>query len=63
MCYEDKNVTNIYLIQKDSIKLLEEIIPLKINDHIEISSIKITVPDGTSSFCTCFELKTKNIKK
>ena len=61
--YKDKNVTNIYLIQKNSIKLLEEIIPLEIKDLIEISSIKIIVLDGTSSFCTCFELKNKEYQK
>ena len=41
--YENKDVTNIFLIQKKSIKLLEEIIPLEINDLIEISSKKLLI--------------------
>ena len=61
--YENKDVTNIFLIQKKSIKLLEEIIPLEINDLIEISSIKIIVLDRKNSFCSCFELKNKEYQK
>ena len=61
--YENKDDTYIYLIQNNSIKLLEEIIPLEIKDLIEISSIKIIVLDSTNSFCTCFELKNKEYQK
>ena len=61
--YENKDFTNIYLIQNNSIKLLEEIIPLKIKDLIEISTIKIIVLDNTNEFCSCFELKNKKYQK
>ena len=57
--YEKKDFTNIFLIQNNSIKLLEEIIPLKIKDLIEISSKKIIVLNDTYEFCSCFELKNK----
>ena len=57
--YNGKGFTNIYLIKNKSIKLLEEKIPLDIDDLIEISSIKIIVLDKTNNFCSCFELKNK----
>ena len=55
--------TSIYLIQKGSIKLLEEKLPLRIKDLIEISPTKIITLDYYDNGFICFELKGKEYKK
>ena len=54
MNFEENNFTNVFLIQNQSIRLLEEKIPISIEDVIEISSTKIIVI--AKNKLICFEL-------
>ena len=60
--YFGNEYANIFLIQKKSIKLLFEKIPLQIKDLIEISLQRIIVLDYNNS-CICFEFKNNEYKK